>query len=407
MRPLHAAALAALLFQQQGQPTFRSSAAVIEVDVIVRGDNGFVHDLTADDFEVFEDGRPQVIQQFYLVSRAPGGAGSADAGSRRAARMFLLTFDLDHLSADALARLKAAAETFVTNELGPVDVAGVVANGRVVGGRLTNVKQELLAAIKSLKPVPDSRAARMRPLGEFPRIESEFEAARIEGGDARVLREATERVCMQSPQLCASEGGNAIVMERLDLKARQYIDEARAASGKILRALTTLVSGLARMPGRKTLILMSEGFYVQESIPALQQIAGRAARNGVAIYGLDARGLSGSGTRQMTDATTQGAGLSTGFDGSSTGPDMLSGNTGGYVIRNASHYAGALTDIAKDTSTYYVIGYAPENARLDGKFRKLEVRAKGRARGLEVRARKGYLATPVPPTAPQRGGSVR
>ena len=409
MKPLFLAALAMLVAwpQQQNAPTFRSGASLIEVDVIVRDrDGAFVDGLTADDFELLEDGRAHAIQQFYVVKHA-GPAGSASApdptAPRKSGRIFVLMFDLDHLSADGVARLKQAAETFVDQELGPADVAGIVANGRMAGGRLTSVKSELLQAIRSLKPAPDARNARLRPLREFPRIDSEFEAARIADGDTRRLTEATERVCGQTPVLCQAEGGNAVVMERLEQKARSYIDEARASTGTVLRALTALVSGLARMPGRKTLVLMTDGFFAEESLPAVQQIAGQAARNGVAIYGLDGRGLAGSGTREMPDVTTEGAGLSRSFDTSGTGPEMLARGTGGFVVRNASHFAGALGGIARDTSSYYVLGYAPGNSALDGSFRKIEVKAKGRD-GAQVRARRGYLATPLPPPAAPRGG---
>jgi VWFA-related protein len=206
--------------------------------------------------------------------------------------------------------------------------------------------------------------------------------------------------------LCQAEGGNAVVMERLEQKARQYIDEARGATGTVLRSLSALVNGLGRMPGRKTLVLMTDGFFVEESLPAIQQIAGQAARNGVAIYGLDGRGLSGSGTREMADVMTEGPGLSRSFDTIGNGPHMLAQGTGGFVIRNASHFAGALSDIARDTSSYYVLGYAPANAALDGSFRKIEVKAKSRA-GLQVRARKGYLATPLPTVAAPRGGNQK
>jgi VWFA-related protein len=192
-------------------------------------------------------------------------------------------------------------------------------------------------------------------------------------------------------------------MEQMDRKARQYVDEARAATGAIMRSLTAVIGGLARMPGRKTLVLLTEGFFAEESLPGLQQIAAQAARNGVAIYGLDGRGLAGSGTPEMADVTTQGAGLTRAFDTVGAGPDMLAGGTGGMVIRNASHFAGALGDIARDTSSYYVLGYAPARPELDGSFRKIEVKMKAR-RDLEVRARKGYLATPLPPQATLRGG---
>jgi hypothetical protein len=51
--------------------------------------------------------------------------------------------------------------------------------------------------------------------------------------------------------------------------------------------------------------------------------------------------------------------------------------------------------IAHDTSTYYVIGYQPENARMDGKFRKIEVKTS--RPDIKVRARTGYIATDLPP----------
>lgn len=408
MNAFHGAALAAALVAvtQQTAPTFRSSAAVIEVDVIVHDRAGaFVEGLSAGDFEIVEDGRPQAIQNFYVVRRTGSEStrGADPTEPRRASRIFVLMFDLDHLGADGLARLKQAAETFINTELGPTDVAGIIANGRMAGGRMTNVKSELLQAVRSLKPVPDSRPVRLRPLREFPRIDSEFEASRIAGGDQRLLLEATERVCNQSPRLCIDEGGNAVITDRIEQKARMYVDEARAATGGLLRAMTAAISGLARMPGRKTLVLMTEGFFVDESLPSVQQIAGQAARNGVAIYGLDARGLAGSGTREMADATTQGPGLTRAFDTMGAGPDLLAGGTGGMVIRNASHFAGALSDIARDTSSYYVLGYAPDKPDLDGKYRKIEVRLKQRG-DAEVRARKGYLATPLPPPATLRGG---
>jgi hypothetical protein len=49
----------------------------------------------------------------------------------------------------------------------------------------------------------------------------------------------------------------------------------------------------------------------------------------------------------------------------------------------------------RDTSTYYVIGYQPDNPTLDGKVRKIEVKAD--MPGVKVRARKGYAAVALPP----------
>jgi VWFA-related protein len=81
---------------------------------------------------------------------------------------------------------------------------------------------------------------------------------------------------------------------------------------------------------------------------------------------------------------------------------MLTSGTGGFVVRNANDISRALGLVARDTSTYYVMGYEPTNSVMDGKVRRIEVKAK--ADGLRVRARKGYLASPLPQMQSIRGG---
>jgi hypothetical protein len=65
------------------------------------------------------------------------------------------------------------------------------------------------------------------------------------------------------------------------------------------------------------------------------------------------------------------------------------------IVRNIDDMSRAFGMIVRDTSTYYVIGYQPDNGRMDGKFRKIELKSK--VRDLKVRARKGYAAVALPP----------
>ena len=179
-------------------PTFRSSTSLVEVDVVVKDKDGrFVSGLTADDFEVLEDGRPQRIQHFYLVTERPAAITEplADVVLPRAPdqtgrRVFLFMFDSEHLSAMALARLKQSAMDFVNDQLRRGDLAGVFTNGALVRNRLTNVRQELLDAIRSAATAFESPETRMRALREFPRIDSEFEAIQIERADKTTLADA-------------------------------------------------------------------------------------------------------------------------------------------------------------------------------------------------------------------------
>ena len=123
-------------------------------------------------------------------------------------------------------------------------------------------------------------------------------------------------------------------------------------------------------------------------------LAARAARGGTTIYSIDGRGQTG-GSNPPSDVVSASMGRSTAFDTGDDGPTILTEGTGGFAVRNVDDISRAFGLVARDTSTYYVIGYQPTNTAMDSKFRKIEVRAN--ASGLKVRARKGYVASPLPP----------
>ena len=81
---------------------------------------------------------------------------------------------------------------------------------------------------------------------------------------------------------------------------------------------------------------------------------------------------------------------------------MLTSATGGLRIQNIDFMSRAFNMVVRDTSTYYVIGYRPDNAVMDGKFRKIEVKAN--VSGVNVRSRKGYAAVALPPMQAIREG---
>jgi VWFA-related protein len=92
---------------------------------------------------------------------------------------------------------------------------------------------------------------------------------------------------------------------------------------------------------------------------------------------------------------TTDRGRSTAFDTADDGPTILTANTGGFIVRNIDDMSRAFGMIVRDTSTYYVIGYQPDNSTMDGKYRRIDVKSK--VPGLSVRARKGYAAIALPP----------
>ena len=155
-----------------GQGTFRSSTALVEVDAIVLDKQGqFATGLRAEDVLIFEDGKPQKIEQFYMVTHDPGGSvlsEHAGATDYRAQRVFVIVFDEGHLANESLMRVKEGAAAFIRDRMGPDDVGGVFVNGGMYKGRLTSDKTQLLAGVHAVKPAFDNRQALLAPFRAVP-----------------------------------------------------------------------------------------------------------------------------------------------------------------------------------------------------------------------------------------------
>jgi VWFA-related protein len=358
-----------------------------------------VPDLRAEDLTLFEDGKPQDIQQFFMVTH-DGTVEATPREEERAHRVFVMVFDESHLANDSLLRVKQGAEQFINN-LAPGDFGGVFVNGALYRNRLTTSKAELIAGVQSARPAFENRQALLAPFREFPRIPSEMDAARISDGAKQLVDNIAADACRDDPVLCEQNGGLEQVENILEKKARHYVRQARVLTESTVQNLQYVSSRLSRIPGRKTVVLLSEGFFIEDARPTLRTVAGQFARAGTAIYSIDGRGLI-HGRNPASDVLQTGAGRSLAFDSGEDGPTVLTSGTGGLSIRNIDDITRAFGLIVRDTSTYYVIGYQPDNAKLDNKFRKIEV--KTTRDGLRVRARKGYVASALPPMEALRGG---
>lgn len=385
------------------QSTFKSTTALVEVDVTVLDKQGrFVPGLLEDDLQIFEDGKPQKIQQFYMVSHDPTLTGAARAtvglsrseAEERARRFFVFIFDEGHLSAESLMRAKKGAENFIDRQMMPGDMAGVFANGQMNKSRMTDDKIELLNAIRSASPAIDNRAALLAPFREYPRIPSENDALRITEGARELTAELGRRACLDNQMQCELSGGEGATENLLQQKARLYIRSARVLTENSMDNLKFVSANLARLIGRKTIVLLTEGMFSDESRPQLQQLAGQAARGGTTIYTIDGRGLVNTMSANP-DVINASRARSEAQDTGDDGPNILTSGTGGMMIHGIDDIGRAIGMVANDTSSYYVIGYAPENATMDGKYRAISVKSK--ASGINIRARKGYLAVNLPP----------
>ena len=380
------------------KPVFRSSTTVVEVDVVVQDKDGeFVFGLEADDLQIFEDGRPQPIQQFYVVAHDPKAGRMPESGiapqtAQRGRRVFVLLFDEGSMAAESLMRVQKGAEAFILDQMRPGDLGGVFVDNELYQKRVTADRNALLVAIKSAKPGTEHRQSLLAAFREFPRIPGELDAVRIAEGSAELALRLAQQNCREDAVACNYAGGVQAVDNIIERKSRLFVSHSRILTDRTMTNLKSVIDGLSAIPGRKTVVLLSEGFFIEEMRNQAQMLAARAARGGTTIYSIDGRGLT-HGMGAAPDVLRASLPRSTEFDTGDTGPVIFTQGTGGFSLRNIDDISRALNMIARDTSTYYVIGYSPTKTNWDGKFRKIEV--KSHIPGLKIRARKGYAAIPL------------
>ena len=387
---------------------FRTGVDLVEVDVTVIDKNGRpVTDLSPGDFEVRERGELQKIDTIYLVSEAAPPPAQPAPGlpvttpqSRTAThvpvrslppRVFIFVFDMAHLSAGGFDRCRNAIRSFLADGLHPNDLAGLVVNGNMLGNRIQTDKHELLKLLDGLGPPNLSRYNEMR---QWPRILSEEEALLIARNNEQAREQALQRACAERPEDCLGVGGRPAVEALIDGKSSLIAGESARDAQTALTVLETLANGLGKFPGPKHVVLMSEGFYTGEFTERVTQISGLAARNRVRISTLDARGLNTDARTQDLFGASPMAGTgdfaNVGFDINADVLATLALETGGQRVRNYNNLRAPLDNIARETGTYYMIGYSPLQ-RFDGSYRKIDVKVL--RPGVTVRARRGYLAT--------------
>ena len=403
-------------------PSFKSATTLVQVDVIVRNKAGkFVADLAGRDFQVLEDGVPQKLEQFYLVADPaldaehpwvadPPIPAEVEREIRPAPeqRIFVFVFDQPHLAFGNGRRARAAAQRFIERHFRDGDVGGVVVGRAMANRRLTTDRSELLSAIRSVQPSHEAENLYNDYYRDWPRFRDPYEIYSIVARDSAVTDIVVDRALAEqnagqtdaaarNTDPTAAAGAAELreaTYQRVMTKAQRGVDEFRRATLDTLNVLKTLDAGLAKMDGRKTVLVLSDGFVVEENIAPLRELEGSAARSNVRIYAIDARGLETSTVDG--DLTSK---LRPETPGAANSPDVafdglaeLAGATGGFAVTRKNDLDEAIARIDRDTSSYYVIGYRPTNQNQDGSFRKIEVRLAGR-RDVEVRARRGYLAS--------------
>jgi VWFA-related protein len=358
--------------------TFKASTRLIQVSVVVHdGNRRPVTGLTAEDFEILEDGRPQPVSLFAVSASAPTDTASAAAG-------------------------------VFTNRLQSPSSGGVVA---IVFDRLNTSFSEQMQArahiIKYLGEIRPGDRVALFVLGEYGlRILHDFSK------DAGSLLRAIQRA--QASDSTALAGSQAMDQMETELSAfaRGNLANMRAYYARILaytslEALEDVAAYLSGIPGRKNLIWVSSGFPFSitqygpggtSDITFMSPETRRATRalntSDVAVYPVDARGLVGAFASHPSAPMQEFSTINT-VMGPIDGLRHVADWTGGRAFYNTNDLGTAIHRAVGDSEQTYILGYYPSNQTWDEKFRKIKVQVQ--RRGVEVRHRSGYYALPPEP----------
>jgi VWFA-related protein len=383
---------------QRPPVTFKVEVNYVEIDAVVTDAQGaFVRDLRKEDFQILEDGKPQTVSVFSLVdipverADAPLFTSTPIEPDVRTnerefdGRVYLIILDDLHTHALRSQRVRAAAKRFLERHFGANDMAAVVhTSGRTDASQdFTNNRRLLAAAV------------------------DKFMGRKVRSETLEKLDEYNRR---RGTPMAGDKLNDPLDFER-GYQARNTLSVLQSAS-----------DWLAGIRGRrKAMLFISEGIdyditnifgahYASTILDESRETIARATRANVSIYAIDPRGLT-SGVEDGIELTAPPEDPSLGLDTrglqneirlSQDSLRVLADETGGFAAVNSNDFAQAFSRVVRDNSTYYVLGYYPTNDRRDGRFRNVSVRVT--RPGLQVRARKGYVAPRGRATAPASAG---
>ncbi len=379
MRAFLALTLLAAVVQTGTAASDRPGPSLVRLDAIAADAGGrLVQDLEVEDFEILEQGVPRQIESVQFI-RADGTlqaddtlhpiASSADEraeAGRDGARLFAIFLDEYHVSpGPAVDLVRAALNEFVEKRLGPRDLVLIAKPlDSLPNLRLTRDP----AAIRDAIATFDGRKGDYTPRTAFERNYIAPDPARIDGVRTQIVTSAL----------------NAIASHLGALKG-----------------------------GRKTIILVSEGFAPPPrrrgaALPSIDTVIRSANRSSASIYPIDPRALA--------DPAVDHAAVEPSDQDAVNTLRTLAADTDGHAILATAELGAGVQRIVSDSSGYYVIAFQPANSRDTGRFHAVDVRVK--RPGVALRTRPGYWEplpdaaavlrgnTPAAPTLPRHASPL-
>jgi len=375
---------------QQRPPTprrsgfrFKVNTNLVLVNVVVRDKQGnLVRGMTKDDFQLFEDGKPQTIADFGLEDtdaialesqNIPGVTGVAGAPpapppdpqsteEMRNRRIIILFFDFTAMDPEQIDRTVTAAKQFVEKQMAPADLVALV------------------SLASSMRLDLDLTANRER----INRVLDAYVSGQGQGFDSGDTGSAEG----------TAETGGSFTPDDTDYNVFN--------TDRKLEALESLMQTLGGIQQKKSIVYFSNGISRSgiENQAALRGATAMATKTNCSIYPVDIRGLAAlppGGEAQSASlhgvSAYSGAATINQFESNASSQETLStlaADTGGKAFLDSNDFGLVFQRVQKDTSAYYVLGFYSTNTTQDGKYRHLQVRVK--RPDVKIEFRQGYYA---------------
>src|SRR5262245_50692545 len=374
-----------------GQDVVRITTQLVQVDAVVTDKKDkHVEDLTEEDFELLVDGKKQQLTHFShislpMVKREPAPKKKADAvvapesmptrqlEPEEVRRTIAFVVDDMGLSPSSMELSRETLKKFVREQMQEGDLVAIIRTGSGLGmlEQFTSDKRILYTAIEKLVWNPLSRD--MMPTFADASVADDMDAAQAE---------------QQAEQQAVAD-------------SFAEFQETSFTTGT-LGATSFVVRSLRNFPGRKSVILLSDGFRINsrtnnddntnQVLRSLENLVEQANRSSVVIYSIDAKGLQpfmpGANVGGRPGASAHSDALQTAQE-ALEGPNFLSQQTGGFTVGNTNDLNIGIDEALYDQQSYYLLGFDPEDEKFDQ--RRHSIKVKVNRPGLRVRTRSSFF----------------
>ena len=378
----------------------RAGATAVVVDVVVRDSRGRpVVTLGAGDFEIYEDGVRQPIGSFRppmaagaaVPAAAPGADAPAAAGTTAAKpaprEPAVMAVVFDRLSIESRKLAVDAMRRYMGDGHDSANIVGVF---------------DIDLAVRILQPFTRDAEAIRASLAKV-------------SATGRGVGDPMHVTDLRGPmaQGLAGRPSGGRPADDLTVSMTDLFDgtlgqlQAEYGGSTTVHGLAAIVAGLNRAPGRKSILMFSQGVALsRDGDPRFYALIDQANRANVAVYTVDAAGLrAGSynllAGRYSAAATNDGGGFvesprdfaAVARGAPEVGLGILANETGGQLIDSTNDLFKAFPRLDEDLRSYYALTYVPSREQPDGKFHRIQVKVK--RPGLSAKARSGYTSLPL------------